>query len=38
MQAPPLSWPRGQRPALGSLLAESRERAMEIELRVESGP
>jgi len=31
MQQPPLSWPRGQRPALGSLLREPRTAAMTIE-------
>ena len=31
MQQPPLSWPRGQRPALGSLLREPRTAVMAIE-------
>jgi hypothetical protein len=31
MQEPPLSWPRGQRPALGSLLREPRAPVMAIE-------
>jgi hypothetical protein len=34
MQAPKLSWPRGQRPPLRSLLEDSSDRVMEIELRV----
>lgn len=31
MQQPPLSWPRGQRPALGSLLRQTRAAVMGIE-------
>ena len=31
MQEPPLSWPRGQRPALGSLLCETHEPVMAVE-------
>jgi hypothetical protein len=31
MQQPTLAWPRGQRPALGSLLREPRTAVMAIE-------
>jgi hypothetical protein len=34
MQAPKLSWPRGQRPPLRSLLDDVPDRVMELELRV----